>query len=196
MAELNPHLGEHTDLYVDMGNCTGWATHCLRLAPPTRVFYPCGLSSMGWSVGAVIGGKVGRPERTAIALTGDGSFLVNGTEVLTAARYRVGAVYVVLNDDSLGMVNHGEHAQSGGEFPLEDPYFSLGNPDLVRFSESLGAQAYEVTRPGQLAQLLPQVLQRADSERRPQVIICKIDPREVPPYGDRFAAVASAPREG
>ena len=134
-----------------MGNCTGWATHCLRIAPPARVFYPCGLSSMGWSLGAVIGGKVGRPENTAIALTGDGSFLMNGTELVTAVRYRVGAVYIVLNDNYLGMVNHGEHAQSGGEYALDDPYFSLGDPDLVKFSESLGAAAYEVTKPGQLA---------------------------------------------
>ncbi|MFL5352857.1 thiamine pyrophosphate-binding protein [Archangium sp.] len=196
MDELNPHLRGHTDLYVDMGNCTGWATHCLRIAPPARVFYPCGLSSMGWSLGAVIGGKVGRPENTAIALTGDGSFLMNGTELVTAVRYRVGAVYIVLNDNYLGMVNHGEHAQSGGEYALDDPYFSLGDPDLVKFSESLGAAAYEVTKPGQLAQLLPQVLQRADEERRPQVIVCRIDYREVPPYGDRFAAVASTPKQG
>jgi acetolactate synthase-1/2/3 large subunit len=195
MDELNPHLRGNTDLYVDMGNCTGWATHCLRLAPPARVFYPCGLSSMGWSLGAVIGGKVGRPENTAIALTGDGSFLMNGTELVTAVRYRVGAVYIVLNDNYLGMVNHGEHAQSGGEYALDDPYFSLGDPDLVKFSESLGAGAYEVTKPGQLAELLPQVLQRADEERRPQVVVCRIDYREVPPYGDRFAAVASTPKQ-
>ncbi|WP_239015012.1 thiamine pyrophosphate-binding protein [Archangium violaceum] len=196
MAELNAHLHGGTDLYVDMGNCTGWATHCLRIAPPARVFYPCGLSSMGWSMGAVIGGKIGRPENTAIALTGDGSFLMNGTELVTAVRYQVGAVYIVLNDNYLGMVNHGEHAQAAGEYPLDDPYFSLGDPDLVKFSESLGARAHEVTRPGQLAELLPRVLQRADEERRPQVLVCRIDYREVPPYGDRFAAVASAPKEG
>jgi acetolactate synthase-1/2/3 large subunit len=194
MAELNPHLRARTDLYVDMGNCTAWATHLLRITPPTRVFYPCGLSSMGWSLGAVIGGKIGRPENTAIALTGDGSFLMNGTEVLTAVRYRVGAVYIVLNDNYLGTVNHGEHVQARDEYPLEDPYFSLGDPDLVKFSESLGARAYEVTKPGQLAELLPRVLRRADEERLPQVIVCRIDFREVPPYGDRFATVASAPR--
>jgi acetolactate synthase-1/2/3 large subunit len=179
-----------------MGNCTAWATHCLRIAPPSRVFIPCGLSSMGWSMGAVIGGKVGKPENTAIALTGDGSFLMNGTELVTAVRYKVGAVYIVLNDNYLGTVNHGEHVQAREEFPLEDSYFSLGDPELVKFSESLGARGYEVTKPGQLAELLPQVLQRADEERRPQVIVCRIDFREVPPYGDRFAAVASAPREG
>jgi acetolactate synthase I/II/III large subunit len=192
MEELNPHLRGETDLYVDIGNCTGWATHCLGIVPPARIFYPCGLTSMGWSLGAVIGGKVGRPDRAAIALTGDGSFLMNGTELVTAVRYQVGAVYLVLNDNYLGMVNHGEHAQQG-EYPLEDSFFSLGEPDLVKFSESLGARGYEVTRPGQLSELLPRVLRQADEERRPQVIVARIDFREVPPYGDRFAAVGSHP---
>lgn len=190
MAELDKHLGPDMDLYIDMGNCTGWATHCLHIAPPARIFYPCGLSSMGWSCGAVIGGKVGRPDRSALALIGDGSFLMNGTELATAARHRVGSVMLVLNDNFLGMVNHGERAQDCS-IPLEDEFYGLGNPDLEAFSQSLGAKAYTVNAPGQLDALLPEVLRRADADRQPQVIVAHIDYREVPPYGDRFAAVAS-----
>lgn len=188
MAELNRHLRGGTDVYVDMGNCTGWATHCLRVSPPVRVFTPCGLSSMGWSCGAVIGGKLARPENAAIALVGDGSFLMNGAEVNTAARYGVGAVWLVFQDDYLGMVNHGEHAQSGAH-PLDDSFYSLGSPDLVAFAESLGARAHLVERAGELDALLPEVLRLADEEGRPQVIVARIDFREVPPYGDRFESV-------
>jgi acetolactate synthase-1/2/3 large subunit len=193
MAELNAHLRPDMDLYIDMGNCTGWASHLLRITPPTRIFFPCGLSSMGWSCGAVIGGKMGRPERAAVAITGDGSFLMNGAELLTASRYRVGTVTLVLNDNFLGMVNHGEHAQDT-TVPLEDDFYGLGDPDLASFAESLGARAYTVDGPGQLAALLPEVLRRADELGQPQVIIARIDYREVPPYGDRFAAVASDAR--
>ncbi|RKH01370.1 thiamine pyrophosphate-binding protein [Corallococcus sp. CA053C] len=190
MAELDKHLGPDMDLYIDMGNCTAWTSNMLHVTPPTRVFYPCGLSSMGWSCGAVIGGKLGRPERAAVAITGDGAFLMNGVEMLTASRYRVGTVTIVLNDNFLGTVNHGEHVQDRS-YPLEDEFYSLGNPDLERFSESLGARAYTVTAPGELDALLPEVLRRADETGQPQVIIARIDYREVPPYGERFAAVAS-----
>jgi len=188
VSELNGHLRGGMDVYVDMGNCTGWATHYLRVAPPARVFTPCGLSSMGWSCGAVIGGKLARPENAAIALVGDGAFLMNGTEVNTAARHGVGAVYLVFNDDYLGMVNHGEHAQTGAH-PLDDPYYALGGPDLAAFAESLGARAHVVERAGELDALLPAVLRLADEERRPQVIVARVDFREVPPYGDRFESV-------
>lgn len=129
MLALNDLLTAEDDLYVDMGNCTAWATHYLVIDPPARIFYPCGLSSMGWSCGAVVGGRVGDPGRTAVALLGDGSFLMNGNEVRTAAKNRVGAVFVVLDDGYLGMVNHGEHAQSGGAVPLDDDYYGLGPVD-------------------------------------------------------------------
>ncbi|RKG79885.1 thiamine pyrophosphate-binding protein [Corallococcus terminator] len=190
IAELDKHLGPDMDLYIDMGNCSAWTAHLLHVTPPARIFYPCGLSSMGWSCGAVVGGKLGRPERSAVAVTGDGAFLMNGVEVLTASRYRLGTVTLVLNDNYLGTVNHGEHVQDRA-YPLEDEFYSLGNPDLERFAESLGARVHSVKAPGQLDAMLPEVLRLADETGQPQVIIAHIDYREVPPYGERFAAVAS-----
>jgi acetolactate synthase-1/2/3 large subunit len=187
MAELDRHMRGELDLYVDMGNCTGWATHCLRIAPPARMFVPCGLSTMGWSCGAVIGGKLARPERRALALLGDGALLMNGTEINTAAKYGVGAVYLVLNDDSLGMVNHGEHLQTG--HPLEDDYYALGSPDLVGFARALGANAVAADTAEDLAAALDASFAAAEETRRPQVIVARIDHREVPPYGERFRSV-------
>lgn len=191
MSELNDLLSGHMDLYVDMGNCTGWATHCLRVVPPVRFFCPTGFSSMGWACGAAIGGKVGRAQNSAIALVGDGAFLMNGTELATAARNRVGVVYLVFNDNYLGMVNHGEHAFNE-TLSLDDPLYSLGSPDLVKFAQAFGADGYLVERPGQLTTLLPGVLQRAEEARVPQVIVARIDHREPPPYADRFASIINA----
>ncbi len=189
MAELDRHLSPSMDIYMDMGNCTGWATHCLHIVPPTRIFYPGGLSSMGWSCGAVIGGKIGCPDRTALALVGDGSFLMNGTELMTASRHKVGTVTLILNDDYLGMVNHGEHAQEP-HYSLDDKFYSLGGPDLIRFSESLGARTYMARRPGDIDLALAHAIQRADLDGQPQVIVARIDHRVPPPYGERFTAVA------
>ncbi|MCA9635462.1 MAG: thiamine pyrophosphate-binding protein, partial [Myxococcales bacterium] len=176
------------DLYVDMGNCTGWASQRLELAPPARLFAPYGLSTMGWSCGAVIGGKRARPERRAIALLGDGAFLMNGAEISSAAHHGIGAVYVVLNDDALGMVNHGEHAQTG--HPLSDPFYRLGGPDLVAFARALGADARPAATPGALRSALAEAMRAAEVDGRPQVVVAAIDPHEVPPYGERFRSVA------
>lgn len=187
MAALDRHLTGTIDLYVDIGNCAGWASHCLQVAPPARVFVPYGLSTMGWSCGAVIGGKIARPERRALALLGDGAFLMNGAELSTAAKHQIGAVYLVLDDDALGMVNHGEHLQTG--HPLDDGYYGLGNPDLAAFARALGADAHVADTATAVDDALDAAFAAADAHHRPQVIIARIDPREVPPYGERFRAV-------
>lgn len=189
MAELDASLQDDMDFYVDMGNCTGWATHCLHIAPPARIFYPSGLSSMGWTCGAVVGGKVGRPDRIAIALVGDGSFLMNGTEMLTAARHKVGTITIVLNDNFLGMVNHGERAQVS-RYSIDDAFYGLGGPDIAQFSKSLGAKAYVATRPGDITRFLSEAIACANRDGQPQVIVAHIDHRVAPPYGDRFKSVA------
>ncbi|MDP9866437.1 MULTISPECIES: thiamine pyrophosphate-binding protein [Streptosporangium] len=190
MLALNDLLTGEEDLYVDMGNCTAWATHYLIVDPPTRIFYPCGLSSMGWSCGAVVGGRIGTAERAAIALLGDGSFLMNGNEVRTAAKNRVGAVFVVLDDGYLGMVNHGEHEQSGGAFPLDDDHYGLGPVDLVQFSRALGADAHPVGDIAAFREAMRAARAAAAGRSRPQVVVVKTDHRVSPPYGERFTAVA------
>ncbi len=194
MLALNDLLTGEDDLYVDMGNCTAWATHYLVIDPPARIFYPCGLSSMGWSCGAVVGGRIGDPARTAVALLGDGSFLMNGNEVRTAAKNRVGAVFVVLDDGYLGMVNHGEHAQSGGAVPLDDDYYGLGPVDLARFSRALGADAFPVEDVEGFRAAMREARAASAARSRPQVVVVKTDHRVSPPYGERFAMVAGDAR--
>ncbi|MGW0589539.1 thiamine pyrophosphate-binding protein [Streptosporangium sp. NPDC002607] len=190
MLALNDLLTGQDDLYIDMGNCTAWATHHLVIDPPTRIFYPCGLSSMGWSCGATVGGKIGDGGRVATALVGDGAFLMNGNEVRTAAKNRVGAIFVVLDDGYLGMVNHGEHAQNGGRFSLEDDFYGLGVVDLAQFSRALGADAYVVEEAEALREAMGEARSAAARWSRPQVVVVKTDYRVSPPYGERFTAVA------
>ena len=58
-------------------------------------------------VGAVIGAKMGCPDKTCIALVGDGAFMMHGAEISTAQAHNVGAIWVVLEDDDLHMVSQG-----------------------------------------------------------------------------------------
>jgi len=193
MAEINCFLPKETDIYVDIGNCTAWATHCLSINTPTRIFLPCGLSSMGWSCGAVIGGKIGCPERNAIALIGDGAFLMNGTEISTAAKYGIGTITIVLQDNYLGTVNHGELA-AGEPYSIDDSFYALGKINIEKLAESLGACAYSAYNIGDVTECLKAAFSAANSQRRPQVIVAHVDHRECPPFGDRFQSVAAAAR--
>jgi acetolactate synthase-1/2/3 large subunit len=191
MRELSRICDARTSLFIDSGNAMAWAIHYLQVDPPAELFVTTAVASMGWAVGAVIGAKLAAPDRACICLTGDGSFLMHGAEVATAARYAIGAVWIVLADNYLGMVNQGEAVTSPERPALDDPHYQLGDPDLAGLAEALGARAALVTTPAALEPALTAAVRAADAERRPVVVVVRIDPRELPPMGDRFASLAA-----
>ena len=59
---------------------------------------------MGYGLGACIGAKVGRKDKTVVNIAGDGCFRMNMNEVATATRYNIPIIEVIFNNHVLGMV--------------------------------------------------------------------------------------------
>ncbi len=177
--------------FLDIGNSTGFFSHYMQLGLSHLLYTAYGFTCMGWSSGAAIGAKLASPQLTCIAVLGDGAFLMNGVEIQTAARYGVGVIYIIMFDDCYGMVNHGMNAVSKRAYTDKD-YYSLGTPDLVKFSESLGANSYLIDKPNQLSHCLTLANQNAIIFKKPQVLIVNIDPYEQAPFGSRYKAIQKA----
>jgi acetolactate synthase-1/2/3 large subunit len=182
---LQETLPPESTIFIDAGNCVGWGLHYFKIDPPMELHSALAMGPMGFAIGAVIGGKLGRPDRTCVGFVGDGAFLMHGAEVSTAKRFKVGAIFVVLQDDDLHMVSQG----MGYLYPNPtDPpdvwgdMYQLGNADLMLFAEGLGADAYEIHSPAQLKEQMPTILQRANVENRPQVIVAKINKTSLDPF--------------
>jgi acetolactate synthase-1/2/3 large subunit len=185
MRCISDGLPAQSHVFVDAGNCVGWCMHYLEVNPPAQVHCTLDMGPMGFAVGAVIGAKIGAPKSTCVAITGDGAFLMHGTEVSTAAQYDIGAITIVLADNDLLMVSQGMN------YFYHDPnawnnYYPLGNVDLLKFSEALGATAYAVHSPADMDKAFAAAIKAAKPGRnntpRPQVIVVHIDTKEMPPY--------------
>ncbi|UWR23904.1 thiamine pyrophosphate-binding protein [Sulfitobacter sp. S190] len=172
-------------IFIDAGNCVGWSLNNLVIDPPNQFHIALGMGPMGFAVGAVVGGKSGAPAKDCVAIVGDGAFMMHGSEISTAAQNKIGAVWIVLNDNDLAMVSQGMAVL----FPPEadwDDYYALGKPDLVKYSEGLGACAVEVTcdqGPDDMKRELASALERARATGQPQVLVLHIDPKPMPKYG-------------
>ncbi len=59
---------------------------------------------MGYGLGAAIGAKMGRPDKTVVNIAGDGCFRMNMNEIATAVRCGTPLIQIVLNNHVLGMV--------------------------------------------------------------------------------------------
>jgi len=99
---------------------------------------------IGWGVPASIGVKLALPDRPVIALVGDGSAMYTIQALWTAARYKVGVVFVIFNNTSYRILKQRLFAQRGYA-AQHDNYvgMELNNPaiDYVGLARSLGIPA-------------------------------------------------------
>ncbi|MEJ6402919.1 thiamine pyrophosphate-binding protein [Yoonia sp. 2307UL14-13] len=194
MQEVLPADG--TIIMLDAGNCVGWGAHYLVSKPGFDVHSSLDMGPMGFASGAVVGAKIARPDATCVALTGDGAFMMQGTEISTAQRNKIGAIWVVLQDDDLSMVSQGMEHFKGGEPEVWKDLYSLGTPDLAKFAEGLGADAYTIDSPTDMEKALKKAVKKAEKDQIPQVIIAKIDSKAEPPYyNPLYAPTRSEARE-
>jgi acetolactate synthase-1/2/3 large subunit len=172
-------------VFIDAGNCVGWSLNNMIIDPPLQYHSALAMGPMGFAVAAVVGAKMGAPDKACIAIVGDGAFLMHGAEISTAARYAVGAVWVVLDDNDLSMSSQSMAVMFPPACRWVD-YYSLGRPDLVKFAEGLGAKATRISSdqgPSVFREQLRAALERAGKDGTPQVIAVQIDTNVSPPYG-------------
>jgi len=179
---LKATLPPESMIFLDAGNCVGWGIHYYVTNAPQEVHSSLAMGPMGFAVGAVIGAKMGRPDKTCVALVGDGAFMMHGAEVSTAQAHNVGAIWIVLDDADLHMVSQGMQYLFPDPNDVWGTLYRLGNPDLVKFAQGLGADAYLIDSPQQLQELMPKVIDAADHQNRPQVIVAKINQSSLDPY--------------
>ena len=63
------------------------------------------LQAMGFGAGAILGIKLARPERAAVALIGDGGFCAaNPSVIATAMEAKIPAVWLVMDNGAFGVI--------------------------------------------------------------------------------------------
>ena len=128
------------------GNFSGWL-HRYCQYPPLHAHGRSQLAptagAMGYAVPAAVAAALLQPERTAVAFTGDGDFLMTGQELATASGHGANRlVVVVVDNDSYGTIRmHQER-----EYPGRTSGSGLFNPDFAALARAYGWQAERVTQ--------------------------------------------------
>ncbi len=129
--------------------------------------------SMGFGLAAAMSAKAVYPDRTVVAVLGDGDFMMTMQDLETAVRERLDIKIMILNDFRYRVLSFRQRLQFAGRIIGTEH----NNPDFAQLARCFGAAGYRLDSPGQV----DQVLDAALASEGPVVVDVLIDPDDVPP---------------
>jgi len=188
-SEFNPtsiiktvaeHVSEDAVIATDVGQHQMWVAQNYPFKKPRTLLTSGGLGTMGFGLGAAIGGCIASGGKRTVHFTSDGSFGMNLNELATAVSQNLPIVTVILNNGTLGMVRQWQTV-------FYDKKYSQTTldrkTDFVKLAEAFGANGKRVTDLAGLKEALSSL-----ENGVPTVIDCIIDIDEmvlpmIPPGG-------------
>ncbi len=145
LEKLRDAAPEGTIVASGVGQHQMWSSLHWKFEQPYTWVNSGGLGTMGFSIPAAIGAKVGRPDRTVWAVDGDGCFQMTAQELVTATVERIPIKVALLNNSYLGMVRQWQEMFYDERY--SEVYLSTDCPDYVKWAEAMGCVAIRVESP-------------------------------------------------
>jgi thiamine pyrophosphate-dependent acetolactate synthase large subunit-like protein len=182
MTAIQKVIVEGSDAVVmaECGNSFTWSTHFLQFSQANRYRVSTGVGAMGHAVTGVLGAAQARNGK-AVAIVGDGAMLMNN-EISTAVKYKIPAIWIVLNDARYNMCHQGMQVLG-----LKGADATMPVTNFAMIARGMGAEAIAVVRETDLEAALEQAL----AAKVPFLIDVVIDPDRLAPSGGRNKSLAA-----
>ncbi|MBT3968748.1 MAG: biosynthetic-type acetolactate synthase large subunit [Actinobacteria bacterium] len=173
IEKLRDATPDDTIVASGVGQPQMWASQYWKFDHPYTWINSGGLGTMGFSIPAAIGAKVGCPDKTVWAIDGDGCFQMTAQELVTATVENIPIKVALLNNSYLGMVRQWQDMFYDERH--SEVFLSKDVPDYKGWAEAMGCFALRVDDPDEVENAIAQANEVND---RPVVIDFRTEARE------------------
>jgi len=163
MGEVISHLNELTHgeaiIVTDVGQHQMVACRYAKLNKTRSNVTSGGLGTMGFALPAAIGAKFGAPERTVVAVIGDGGFQMTLQELGTIMQSNIDVKILILNNKFLGMVRQWQELFNQHRYSFVD----IESPDFVALAAAYRIKGKSISERGEISSSLKEMLDHKGS---------------------------------
>jgi len=157
-----------------------WGSRLFEIYEPRTSIHASG-GGIGQGLPTAIGAQIGCPNKTVVLMAGDGGFMVNVGEMVTAAEENLPIIIVLFDDSGYGVLRNIQEAAYGRQVAV-----NLLSPEFVKLAE---AMHFEATRVGSGNEFAKE-LKKAKERRKPTMIV--VDMEAVGPMAKPFGGPPGA----
>ena len=150
IRNLNEISGGDAIIVTDVGQHQMVTCRYARFNQSNSNITSGGLGTMGFALPAAIGAKFGAPERSVVAVIGDGGVQMTLQELGTILQTEVNVKILILNNHFLGMVRQWQQLFHDKRYSFVD----IASPDYVKLAEAYGIAAASIESRDQLNEAL------------------------------------------
>ena len=179
LGGANPRLAmkmltEMTDggaiVVTEVGQNQIWAANNYKPSVSGGFITSGGLGTMGFGLPAAIGAKLAQPQKTVVAVAGDGSFQMSLNELATIKQWDIPIKIILFNNSRLGMVRElQKNGYNSNYFAVE-----IDSPDFMLLAQAYGLESGMVTSNEELEAGLERLLR----DDKPYLLEIKVDSEE------------------
>lgn len=139
ISRIGAISGPESVYVAGVGQHQMWAAQFIKYERPRSWLNSGGAGTMGYSVPAAMGAKVGNPDRVVWAIDGDGCFQMTNQELATCRINNIPIKVAIINNSSLGMVRQWQTLFYNSRYSntdLNTGHDSIRVPDFVKLADA------------------------------------------------------------
>ncbi|BDR52278.1 pyruvate oxidase [Bombiscardovia nodaiensis] len=148
---------------VDVGTSTSFGARFLTAKATQKYIISAWLGTMGCALPGAIASKRDMPDRPVYAVCGDGAFAMVMQDFVTAVKYQLPMVVVILNNHLLAFIEYEQQSVGQQNYGID-----LADIDFAKFAEACGGIGVNVTTDEEF----DAAIEKYQNPDRPVIINC------------------------